>query len=331
MINVALIGCGFMGRMHRAVYSELKSVKLTTVFDQHGDRSSRMAEKSDLEVANSFEAILSDPEVHAVDICLPTHLHAEFSGKALRAGKHVVCEKPMALTVADAEDMIREAKLADRKLMIAQCIRFWPEYVALKEMVDGGEFGKLLSLNLTRCGPFPTWSAEGWIGKEELSGGAALDMHIHDTDFALYLLGKPDSLHSRAVFDDHGPSHIFTTMGFGETIVHGQGGWNLPPGAPFKMAFRAVFERGAAIFDSGPLTFYPQQGEPWTPDVPRMAATGVGGNISDLGGYYFELDYFYNCVKNGEDLAKANPESSAFSLEVCLREIAEARAAGGKG
>ena len=137
------------------------------------------------------------PEVDVVDICLPTDLHADFAVRALQMGKHVVCEKPMAISLAEADRMIEAARKSGRRLMIAHCIRFWPEYVELRRLVESGELGHLLSLSLTRYSPFPSWGSDNWLADERRAGGAALDLHIHDTDFAAYLMGRaPDEMAS---------------------------------------------------------------------------------------------------------------------------------------
>ncbi|HMS55737.1 MAG TPA: Gfo/Idh/MocA family oxidoreductase, partial [Fimbriimonadaceae bacterium] len=250
----------------------------------------------------------------------PTFLHREFTVRALEAGVHVICEKPMALTTEDADAMIATAQTTGKSLMIGHCIRFWPEYAALKNLVDGGTLGRLLSLNLTRFGAFPTWSAENWLADPEKAGGGVLDMHIHDTDFAHYLLGTPETQTSWGSIDQRGASHVFTTMTYGQTIVHLEGGWNLPSSAPFKHAFRAVFERGLAMMDAGPLTIYEDGKEPVVPEFTKMSAAG-GGNISDLGGYFHELDYFVDCLTSGRPFQTVTPESSRASLATTLEEI----------
>lgn len=212
--------------------------------------------------------------------------------------------------------------------MIAHCIRVWPEYAILKRTVTEGSLGRLLSINLTRYGAFPTWSRDNWLADESRSGGGALDMHIHDTDFALYLLGRPDSLASWGTVDERGVSQIFTTGTWGGAVAHLQGGWNLPASAPFRMAFRAIFERGLAIFDNGSLTLYEEGKDPVVPEVPKMQAAGAGGNISDLGGYYFELEYFYKCLGENEPPHLMSPESARESLAVALEEIRQVKSRG---
>ncbi|MGV3614700.1 MAG: Gfo/Idh/MocA family protein [Fimbriimonas sp.] len=319
--RVALVGAGFMGRMHSEVYGALDAVDLVVVCDKDLAKAESLGAPR---ATADYADVLADPSIDVVDICLPTDLHADFAVRALEAGKHVVCEKPMALRTEDADRMIAAATASGKRLMIAHCIRFWPEYTILEKLVLDGTLGKLLSLNLTRYGAFPTWSSDNWLADESRAGGGALDMHIHDTDYALYLLGKPDRAVSHGSADARGVSHMFTTMTFGETVVQLEGGWNLPSNAPFKMAFRAVFERGAAIWDAGPLTIYEEGKDPVVPEVPKMEATG-GGNISDLGGYYFELKYFYDRLKSGEPLDRITPESSRLSLAATLEEIRQVK------
>lgn len=319
MVKVGLVGCGFMGRMHANVYGALDGVELVAACDTDGQRLEEYSAAFGIAHLPAFDELLQS-SVDAIDICLPTDLHSEYTVRALEAGKHVFCEKPMALTLDQADAMIDAQKQSGRTLMIGHCIRFWPEYVLLKEMVDDRRFGRLLSLNLTRYGQFPHWSANNWLADEARAGGGVLDMHIHDTDFAHFLLGAPDDIVSSGTIDATGPCHAFTTMRFGDTIVHSEGGWNLPSHTPFKMAFRAVFERGAAIMDGGPLTIYEDGQDPVVPEFPKMAAAG-GGNISDLGGYYHELKYFVDCLNNGRSVEIATPETSRQSLATVLSEI----------
>lgn len=324
MLRVAIVGCGFMGKMHATVYGLLDRAKLVAIVDEEGERRNEFTRAFGVTAYDSIEKAIAEQDIDAIDICLPTDLHCEFTLKAAKAGKHVFCEKPMALNVADADNMIEASKRAGIRLMIGHCIRFWPEYALLKKLSEDGSLGKLLSVNLTRYGEFPSWSAGNWLGEEKRSGGAALDMHIHDTDFARYLFGEPDETVSYGTDDGRGIGQIFTTMRFGQAIVHTEGGWNLPKKTPFKMAFRAIFEKGAAIMDDCPMTVIEQGKEPLKPKFPAMKISG-GGNISDLGGYFIELDYFVNRVLDNQPFEISTPESSRDSLRTVLAEIAQAK------
>ncbi|HAY14259.1 MAG TPA: hypothetical protein DCY02_07285 [Armatimonadetes bacterium] len=324
-LRMGLVGCGFMGRMHGNVYRMLDKADLVAATDRSSERLSRYAQEMGCESEPSLEALLAREDIDAIDVCLPTYLHKEATLAAARAGKHVVCEKPMALNAADAEAMIEAAREAGVRLMIAHCIRFWPEYALLKQIVDDRRYGRLLSINLTRYGEFPSWSSENWLADESKAGGGVLDMHIHDTDFIHYLLGDPDSISSWGTVDERGPGHVFTTMTYGSTVAHLEGGWNLPSHTPFKMAFRAIFERGAAIMDAGPLTIYEPGKDPVVPEFAKMEAQG-GGNISDLGGYFVELKDFIDHLEAGQPTTVVTPQTSRRSLEVALEEIAQIKA-----
>jgi predicted dehydrogenase len=325
MLRAAIVGCGFMGRMHANVYRLIPSIELVSSVDHNADKAASFAEEFGCRPFTSLESALAGEDIDAVDVCLPTFLHKEYTVMAANAGKHVFCEKPIALNLADADAMISACDSASVRLMIGHCIRFWPEYTMLKQLRDGGSMGKLLSINLTRYGEFPHWASDNWMAHEEKAGGGALDMHIHDTDFALYLLGEPIQMESFGTEDERGVGHIFTTMQFADGVVaHLEGGWNLPPHTPFKMAFRAVFERGAAIMDGGPMTIYEHGRDPIVPSFQQMSAQG-GGNISDLGGYYHELREFADCILEDRPFTIVTPQTSRRSLEVVLEEIRKVR------
>ena len=309
-----------MGRMHANVYRTLEGAQLVAAADIKPDVVEKYAGEFGLKAYPSLEEMLQGESLDVIDICLPTYLHSHYTIEAAKAGKHVFCEKPMALNLDEADAMISECSKAGVTLMIGHCIRFWPEYAILKKLVDNGTLGNLLSVNLTRYGAFPSWSSDNWLADSTKSGGGVLDMHVHDTDFVHYLLGKPDSIHSWGSVDDRGPGQVFTTMTYGKTIAHLEGGWNLPSSTPFKHAFRAIFEKGAAIMDAGPLTIYEDGKEPVVPEIPKMEAAG-GGNISDLGGYYHELKYFVDRLSAGLPLETVTPQTSRQSLETTLEEI----------
>lgn len=313
-----------MGKMHGNVYKVLENAELVGCVDRKPEKASVFAAEFDCTAYPSLADMIAAENLDAVDICLPTYLHKDAAIEAAAAGKHVLCEKPMALTLADADAMIEATNRAGVNFMIGHCIRFWPEYALLKQAVDDKRYGELLSLNLTRYGEFPFWSSDNWLADESLSGGGALDMHIHDTDFAHYVLGEPDSLVSFGSVDARGVGQVFTTMSFGRTVVHLEGGWNLPSKTPFRMAFRAIFERGAAIMDGGPLAIYEPGEEPVFPEFPKMEAAG-GGNISDLGGYYHEIKYFVDRTLAGLPLEIVTAQTSRQSLATALEEIRQVK------
>lgn len=324
MLKVGIVGCGFMGRMHGNVYSAVEDAKLVACVDYKADRGEKFAEEFGIKLYGSVAEMVEAEGLDIVDVCVPTHLHREYTEQGFAAGCHVLCEKPMALSLSDADAMIEAWRNSGKQFMIAHCIRFWPEYVKLKEIVESKRLGDLLSVNFTRYGAFPSWASDGWNLDESKSGGGVLDMHIHDTDFVLYMLGEPDSMQSWGTVNETGASHVFTTMtyGGGRTVAHLEGGWNLPKHAPFKMAFRAIFEDGCVIMDGGPMTIYQGDNEPEVPQFEKMSAAG-GGNISDLGGYFHEIKYFVGCILADKTPQVVTPETSRQSLDYTLQEISQ--------
>ncbi|MCU0771709.1 MAG: Gfo/Idh/MocA family oxidoreductase [Verrucomicrobia bacterium] len=332
MQSIAIIGFGFMGTMHAQIYAQLRDARLVAVVDYKKAKAKRdLAKlKLDVPVFGTLEEMLAATDVDVVDICLPTDLHAPFAFKAIAAGKHVFCEKPLALKAADGRRIAFAAKKAGVFLQVGQCIRFWPEYQAFEVFVKSGKAGKLLSLSLQRRVGRTTYSVDDWLNDGDRSGGGALDLHIHDTDFVHHLLGKPDAVTSVGTRDKTGWSHIFTTYHFKSVAVTAEGGWNYPVNWGFQMAFQAVFERGTVEFDSGAsptlcmsLGKGKKQPLPYRTPGAGESKTG-GGNLSSLGGYYNELAAFISCLENKRAPKIATGDQAADSLATALAEIQSA-------
>ena len=203
-LRVGLCGLGFMGGAHLAAYAKIRDVELVAVCHASPRRFSG-ASSGNISGFGGGQVILRKARRHAdlgamlaserldlVDICTPTFTHAELACRALRAGVHVLCEKPMALSVADCDRMIRASRTSRRFLMVAHCLRWWPEYVYLRNLARSQKFGALKSLHLFR-GSMPTsWAP--WMCDERKSGGPLLDLHIHDLDQALWICGRPSAV-----------------------------------------------------------------------------------------------------------------------------------------
>lgn len=195
MQRIVLVGGGFMGAMHAKVYRLLPAARIAAVVDPRGEKVSEdLRTGRNVPVFPDLAEAMKRVDCSAVDICLPTDLHRETALLAIAAGKHVFCEKPIALTGEDAAAMTAAARLAGRQLMVGHCIRFWPEYLKLKRAVDSGVHGRLVSLSLGRRTGRPGYSIGNWVNRPERCLGAALDLHIHDTDFLLHLLGRPEAV-----------------------------------------------------------------------------------------------------------------------------------------
>ncbi len=314
MTRVLIIGFGFMGRKHAEVYATLPGAEVVGLVDSRLDAASLpVTSWGEIPVFRDFASAAAAVDFSVADICLPTDLHGDVAREAFAAGKHVFCEKPIALKTDEASAMIDAARQAGRQFMVGHCIRFWPEYVELKRLVDSGEHGRLLSLVMSRRSGRPAYTAGDWVNKPERCLGAALDLHIHDADFLLHLLGSPETVVSRGLRDETGWSSITTQYGYPGRAITAEGAWNYPEKWGFQMRFSAVFERAALDYDS-------RDG--------LMLAVGnaapVGVAVPPQDGYHHELAYFIACLERGEPVAISNGGQALASLELVLTEIESA-------
>jgi predicted dehydrogenase len=334
MKTVGLIGCGFMGGMHAQVLKQLEGVELAAAAS-HAPEAGRAKLRNigwDVPVYPDIGTLLARHEVEVIDICAPTDLHAEVAETAARAGKHLFCEKPLALSLEGAGRIEAAVEAAGVHAQVGHCIRFWPEYRALKAFADSGRGGKLLSLALVRRASRPGYSEQNWLNRPERSGGAAVDLHIHDTDFVHYLLGTPAAVTSRISGGACGPDHISTLYHFGGCAVSAEGGWDYPPQWGFQMAFDAVFENASISYDSRrsptlQIVSGDETARALPFEAPGSGASSTGeGNISSLGGYYNELHSFFSRLEANCPPETATVAQASRSLQTVLAELESARA-----
>lgn len=319
MLKVGLIGCGFMGTMHANCYKVLEGVTLAAVADIRPEKAAELADGA--QIFADGKELIEKADVDVIDICLPTYLHAEYALLAMDKVKYVFVEKPVTLTVAESQALLEKQKQTGAFVQVGQVIRFWDEYVALKKIVEEGQYGKVVNANFRRLSPSPDWGWNNWLHDVSLSGGAAQDLHIHDVDFVLSLFGQPKSLHSvRNVLGEKN-AYVNTLMQYEDCVVGVEGTWDLPASHPFQATFRVVFEKAVVENADGKFMLYTAQGaQPIAIEKKELSAVGgTGGNISDLGGYYNELLYFTDCAASGKPICQATlsqaSESLAFLLE----------------
>jgi predicted dehydrogenase len=253
-----------------------------------------------------------DPEVELVDLCTPTPLHAEQAVAALKAGKHVLCEKPLARTSAAARKILRVAQNAPGFLMPAMCMRFWPGWSWLKKIVDERTYGKVLAARFQRLSAMPGWSKQGtYTGAVDL-GGALFDLHIHDADFVQFLFGRPKSVYASGVTGAGGSiHHVSAQYNCAKgPAVSAEGSWLRAQG--FNMGYTILCERATLDFDllrgAGALQVT-EAGR-----TPRIMKLEAGD------GYSAEIDYMLHCVRRGRAPAVVTARDSMTALEICEAE-----------
>ena len=326
MIKVGLIGCGFMGTMHANCYKNIEGVELVALADLRGECAEKLAEGTNATIYADGYDLIKDADVDIIDICLPTYLHSEYAIAAMDKVKYVFVEKPVALTAEQGEKMLKKAEETGAQVQVGQVIRFWDEYVKLAEIVASGKLGKIINANFRRISPRPTWGWNDWLLKNELSGGAAQDLHIHDIDYVLSLFGNPNSVKSVKNIKGEEASYINSFLIYDDFVVAAEGTWDLPGTHPFEATFRVVFEKGVVENAGGKFVLYTDDAveEIKIEKKEDLGAVSGGGNISDLGGYYNELLYFTNCAKAGAKVEKAMLCDGLESLKFVLEEIKNA-------
>ena len=321
MLRVGLIGCGFMGTMHAKCYKIIDGVELVAVADVRDGYAEKCAEGTSATVYSDGMELIENAEVDIIDICLPTYLHAKYALAAMDKVKYLFIEKPVTLTAKEADALIEKAKACGTEVQVGQVVRFENEYLPLTKIVKEGKYGKVISANFRRLSPCPDWGFENWLHNIERSGGCAMDMHIHDTDYALYLFGKPEKYYSIRNTLGEKNSYINTLMVYPEVAVSLEGSWALPAERPFEASYRVVFEKATVEYINDKITLY-EGGKTTDIEIKRIALEGgAGGNISDLGGYYNELVYFTDKAKKNEPIDEATLGSAANSLKFLLEEI----------
>ncbi|UCC99003.1 MAG: Gfo/Idh/MocA family oxidoreductase [Phycisphaerales bacterium] len=307
MIRVGIVGFGFMGRTHYKCWKGLDGVDVAAVCDVNpnieedtkkavgniGDTQDTV-DFGSLELYTDFEKMLAEAKLDAISITLPTYLHADCSIKALSAGIHVMCEKPMALTDEDCQRMIDAAKRSGKVLQIGHCVRFWPEYAKAKEIVESGQYGRVIAATFQRLGAAPMWSADNWFLDEQRSGGMALDLHIHDTDYVQYLFGVPKAVCSFAAKGPGGAlAHIVTQYLYDDDrVITAEGGWAMTPAFGFEMSFNIALEKATLVYDltrDPAFRVCPAEGAAFTPEV----------EASD--GWCLQIAHFAKAIR-GEEL-----------------------------
>ena len=262
-MRVGIVGFGFMGRMHCRCWQQVADARVVAVCDANPDvvnvtRQGNIAgaagevDPAGIKIYDDLEKMLSEQALDIVSVTVPSYLHAECSIRVLEAGINVLCEKPMALNEDDCSRMIDAAAQSEKLLQIAHCVRFWPEYATAKEIVAGGRYGRVLAATFQRLGSMPDWAADNWFADQQRSGGMALDLHIHDTDFVQYLFGMPQAVSS---FGSKGAAgrlmHIVTHYLYeDDRVVTAEGGWSMMPPFGFEMSFNIMLEAATVVYDS---------------------------------------------------------------------------------
>ena len=323
MFKCAIIGFGGLGKIHfnniREVSERTGGVKLIAICDVDKNSFESQIETNlgssdvnlDLSTYNLYndaKEMLDKEELDFVITALPTYIHEKIAVMAMEKGIHVFSEKPMALTLEQCENMIKASKENNVKLMIGQCLRFSAKYLFVKNLIDNKKYGKVVKAEFRRISPYPQWSWENWMTDHEKSGGAAIDLHVHDVDFINFAFGLPNSVTSVATNHKTKYESINTFYNYDDMLVTALGDWGMPGNFPFAPGYTVRFEKATVKMTATEITVYHEDGKTEIADIPQISA------------YTEEMVYFVNSIKENTENTINPPESSMQTIKIALAE-----------
>ena len=310
-IRMILAGAGFMGREHLAVARTLENVRYVGIVDPDSDRARKLGAEYGIPVFTAVSEAMAAVTADALDLCAPTPFHLDLIRTAADRGLHVLCEKPVARSAADADAILEIVRSSGIRFMVAMVLRFWPEYVFARDVGRDKTYGTVMALECKRLSTPPEWN--GWMVRSATGGGAVVDLQIHDLDFALQLVGPPAAVQATGVVAADGAVNaVRSTLTVpGGPIVCTEASFRMTSSYPFRMFYRIDFEDAVLEMDfwrpkGRRLIVYPQNGEAFSPDLPKTDA------------YREEIRYFAARLVDGEPFAECPAADAVAALRLCL-------------
>ncbi len=342
MTNIGIVGIGFMGMIHYLAAAGLSGGRVnalcsrdprklagdwTSIQGNFGPKGSMM-DLSGLATYGDVADLLADPSVDLIDLCVPSDEHAPLAIRALEAGKHVLVEKPIALSVDEADAILAAGRANGRMVMVAHVLPFFPEFAFALDAVQSGRFGKLQAAHLTRVISRPDWS--GGIADADRSGGPAIDLHIHDTHYVSLLCGVPTAVQSRGVSDGDAVVHLTTQYLYDDPnlAVSAISGAISQKGRPFAHGFDLYLERATLSFGFASLA-----GEGMVNPLSVILPDGTVerpelGSGDPIAAFTLELQSAVDAVRSGKDADRLSGETARQALAICLAEVRSVKTGG---
>lgn len=329
MVRIGIVGIGFMGRIHFLASQKLQGAQVTAICSRDeaklaGDWSKTKGnfgpepgpvDLTGIKKYRHFSELCADPEIDLIDICTVTDQHAPLALQALRAGKHVLVEKAIALDAQQADEMVAVAQQNQRLLMVAHVLPFFPEFRYAYEVARAEKFGRLLGGTFKRVISKPDWSAD--IGDAAKTGGPAVDLHIHDTHFIGLLAGRPQKVFSTGVVENGIVTHVNTQYLYGANgpSITCMSGALAMKARPFVHGYELYFEKATLVYESGvcPLTQLNADG---TSEVVSLPVSG-----DPLEAFTTEIQTAVQSVLSGQAHPLLSGQLARDALVMCFKEI----------
>jgi predicted dehydrogenase len=336
MIRVGILGIGFMGWIHWLAYQRVKGVKVAAICtrdekklagDWRGIQGNfgPPGEKVDLKGVAAYrelDQLLADDSLEAIDICLPPHLHVEATLAALKAGKHVFVEKPMALTAADCDKMVAAVKKAGRQLLVGHVLPLLPEYAKARQLIASGKYGRPIGGHFKRVISDPLWLKDFYDPRK--AGGPLIDLHVHDAHFIRLLFGMPTAVSSQGRMRGDVVEYCNTQFQFADRslAVSAASGVINQQGRPFTHGFELHLEKATLYFDFAVLADGKNQHTPLTLLNPRGKVEYPTLPEGDpmLAAFEAEIKEVVQSIRSGEPSALLGGDLARDAIVLCHKQ-----------
>jgi predicted dehydrogenase len=323
-LRVGIIGLGFMGNTHAQAWQKTPA-QLVGVASEDPSGTEQAAAHYGVKPYHELASLLKDVDV--IDICTPTYLHHPMVLEAAAAGKHIICEKPLALTLTHARDMLATCAKAGVHLLVAHVVRFFPEYATAKRIVERGEIGRVAVTRLTRCSFKPARNKpDSWFHDHSKSGGMMFDLMIHDFDYARWVAGDVESVYAKHIAPTFpnapGDYALVILRHKNGALSHVEGGWAYP--APiFRTALEIAGERGLIEHPVGSSV----------PIGVHLHNSGASGDVeiavpsSPLAEdpYTTQIKHFYDVLTGKENHPRVTAQDGMIAVQIALAALESAR------
>jgi predicted dehydrogenase len=334
MINVGIAGIGFMGWIHYLAYQKVRGAKLAAICSR--DKKKRAGdwrgiqgnfgppgEKIDVSAMRAYAKIddlINDPDIDVIDNCLPPHLHADVSIRALKAGKHVFVEKPLAITAAECKRILAAGERSGKQVLVGHVLPFFPEYAHARKLIDSGRYGKVIGGSFKRVISDPLWLKDFY--DPQRVGGPLVDLHVHDAHFIRLLFGMPTSVAAQGRMRGSVVEYCNALFQFADprVAVTATCGVINQQGRPFTHAYEIHLERATLQFDfsaftdaaeSMPLKVLTDKGKVLRPDL---------GDGDPVNAFVAEIKEVASSIRTGQTSALLSGELARDAILLCHKQ-----------
>ena len=321
-MKVAIIGGGTMGSVYANNIAKMKDVQPAGVCDIRSEKAEKSAKACSTNAYTDMGQLLAKEDPDVVCLCIPTYLHRNYFEQLAAAGKHIICEKPIALSLEDARSMIDSCRKHQVHGFIGQVLRFFPNYADAAEKVKYGKIGKPGIAHMKRISAFP--SGEGsWFRDREKSGGVIVDLMIHDIDYARSIFGEVQSVYAR-LHHSRQPGaemeYAQVTLKFrNKAIANLEGFWGYP--GPFTTAYDIAGDQGIIRFDSSQSHSLDIKTGQTGLTVSRQVQVPQSPMKHDP--YYYEISHFLDCIREEKaPIVSMNDACHALSIALAAEQSA---------